>query len=118
MAAAAAKILSDRVVRTIPLRLLPVRIDKAIDDDLPENIADLPLVAAHEDGVLQRVLRHLAQLIEVLLQNLDLFEAGDRLAFGRAPDAGGIAGGHGAVPNAAVTAAATMGSGLLLAGRR
>src|ERR1700730_5556120 len=51
-----------------------------------EPLAHLPLVAAHQYRVLERLLGELAQLGEVLVQHLDLFHTGDRLALGRAPD--------------------------------
>src|SRR5438067_9975710 len=62
-----------------------VRIDKA-GDDAREDVAYLALVAAHQHGVPERVLRQIAQLGEVLVEHLDLLDAGDRFAFRRAPD--------------------------------
>src|SRR5438067_12505027 len=62
-----------------------VRIDKA-GDDAREDVAYLALVAAHQHGILERVLRQIAQLGEILVEDLDLLDAGDRFAFRRAPD--------------------------------
>ena len=55
-------------------------------DDPGEHLAHLALVAAHQHRVFQRVLRQRPQFGEVLVQHLDLLDAGNRLAFRRAPD--------------------------------
>src|SRR5438477_6997770 len=54
-------------------------------DDAGQNVAHLALVAAHQHGVLERVLRQTTQLGKVLVEHLDLLDAGDRFAFRRAP---------------------------------
>src|SRR3954469_11598174 len=64
---------------------LAVRIDEA-GDDPGEHLAQLPLVDADQHRILERVLRQGAQFREILVQHLDLFDAGNRLAFRRAPD--------------------------------
>src|SRR5205085_3324189 len=55
-------------------------------DNPGEHLPDLALVAAHQHGVFERVLRQRPQFGEVLVQHLDLLDAGDGLAFRRAPD--------------------------------
>src|SRR3954469_12604985 len=62
-----------------------VGVDEA-GDDAGQDLADLALVAAHQHRVFERVLRQIAQLGEVFVEHLDLLDAGDRLAFRRAPD--------------------------------
>src|SRR4029077_6833475 len=51
-----------------------------------ENLLELALVAAHQHRVVQRVLAEPLDLLEVLAQDLELLDAGDDLAVGRAPD--------------------------------
>src|SRR5439155_12469385 len=55
-------------------------------DDLGENLAHLALVASHQHRILERLLRQFFQLGEILVEHLDLLDAGDRLALRRAPD--------------------------------
>ena len=66
-------------------RTLPIGVDDR-GDDPGEHLAHLPLVAAHQHRVLERLLGELAQLGEVLVQHLDLLDARNGLALGRAPD--------------------------------
>jgi len=64
---------------------LAIRVDEA-GNDRGEDLAHLTLVAAHQHGIFERVLREPLQLGEVLVQHLDLLDAGNRLAFRRAPN--------------------------------
>src|SRR5262249_52132142 len=50
-----------------------------------EHLLELALVAAHQHGVLERVLAELLDLLEVLAQHLQLLDTGDQLARRRAP---------------------------------
>src|SRR6516164_9770405 len=57
---------------------LPVGIDEPVEQ-LADDPAELRLVGAHEHGVLERILRQLADLLEILGQHLDLLAARERL---------------------------------------
>src|SRR6516165_970484 len=63
---------------------LTVRVDDSSDDP-GQHLAHLALVAPHQNRILERLLRQLAQLGEVLVKHLDLLDTGDGLALGRAP---------------------------------
>src|SRR5260370_32657374 len=54
-------------------------------EDAGRDLAHLPLVTSHQHRILERLLRQLFQLGEIFVQHLDLLDAGDRLAFRRAP---------------------------------
>src|SRR5204863_4534934 len=64
--------------------LLAVRYRQALDQ-LVQRLLDLARIASHQDSVLQRVGEQALDLLDVLVQDLDLLEAGDRLAVGLLP---------------------------------
>src|SRR5574343_733124 len=62
-----------------------VGVFQAVDDFLKHG-ADLLFVAFHQKRILEGILRHLAQLIQVFAQHLDLLGAGNNAAIGAFPD--------------------------------
>ena len=75
------------------LRLLAVGIDLRIRVDQAvyccvKSLAELRLRAAHQQTILKGILRDLGQFVDVLVQYLDLLEAGDRPATIGTPDGG------------------------------
>jgi leucyl/phenylalanyl-tRNA--protein transferase len=78
---------------------LTVRVAQRVNQ-LMQNLTDLLFGAAHEHRVLERVLAHLADLIDVLIEHLELLDAGDGVALRRFPDvfpAGPVSGRSGAL---------------------
>src|SRR3990172_4590792 len=70
--------------RVMPSARLAIGVVERIDEPA-QHLAHLGLVAPHEDGVLQRVLRHLPDLLQVFVQDLDLLVARHWLAVGLPP---------------------------------
>ena len=64
---------------------LPVWVDDT-GDEVGEDLAHLLFIASHQHRVFERLLGEFAQLGEVLVQHLDLFDARNRFAFRCAPD--------------------------------
>src|SRR5579883_556417 len=62
-----------------PSALLGVGSRQSVDQ-LVQRLLDLVRVASHQNSVLQRVGAEGLDLLDVLVQDLDLFEAGNRLA--------------------------------------
>src|SRR5882672_9763759 len=59
--------------------------DRQAFDQLVQRILDLPGIASHQDSVLERVGAEGFDLLNVLVQDFDLFEARHRLAVGLTP---------------------------------
>src|SRR5471030_3211745 len=97
--------------------LFGVRCRKPVDQRV-QGFLDLVDVASHQDSVLQRIGAEGFDLLDVLVQNFDLFEAGHRLAIGLPPHRRrlGLAGFHCFVPpntNLAINSVSGMESWVL-----